>query len=122
VTNTRLVWRSAFSQFPHGLVEGWLRPPRRLEQHLLKLRCRKDDNPVPTEFDLPAELLARSRTDASNRLEDANRALVTGLETRKLSIQVLTVQDGSMLVPGKKTSFLKSFGSFSKPLTRMGIL
>jgi hypothetical protein len=122
VTNTRLVWRSAFSQFPHGLVEGWLRPLRPLEQHLLKLRCRKDDNPVPTEFDLPAELLARSRTDASNRLEDANRALVTGLETRKLSIQVLTVQDGSMLVPGKKTSFLKSFGSFSKPLTRMGIL
>jgi hypothetical protein len=69
-------------------------------QHLFKLDCRKVDSPVSTEFELPSEPLACSRTDTSDGLDDGNRAPATGLETRKLSIQVLAVQDGLMLVLG----------------------
>jgi hypothetical protein len=69
--------------------------------------CRNVDNPVPAEFELLGKSLARGRTDASNRLEDGNRSPVTGLETRKLSIQVLAVQDGSMLMLGQKDEVLE---------------
>ena len=58
-------------------------------------------------LELLGKLLARGRTDASNRLEDGNPSPVTGLETRQPSIQVLAVQDGSMLMLGQKDQVLE---------------
>lgn len=91
VANTQLIWRSAFSQFSDGLVERLLCPLRPLGQHLFMLDCRKVDDPVLTVFELLSKLLACSHTDASNGLEDSNRAPVTRFKTRELSIQILAV-------------------------------